>query len=251
MTHWPEHVRGVTTHIRRGAIKHGFRYGVDFVLIDAEAPSGGPVLFSRNRFNLAAVHDCDHGGPPKAGQGAAWARTVLSAAGLANPNLDLMLLTQPRFLGYVFNPVSFWLAMDGEALVAVIAEVSTPFGDRHSYLCHQPDFAPITRDTRIAKPKRLHVSPFQDVVGGYEFAFDIRPDQISIRILHRNGAEGVVATLSGNRTRMTSAGLLRASLRRPFGAVRTIWLIYWQALRLWAKGARYRHRPDPPETEVT
>ena len=251
MTYWPEHVRGVTTHARRGAIRHGFRYGVDFVLIDAEAPSGGPFLFSRNRFNLASVHDCDHCGPPKAGQGSAWARAALSGAGLANRHVALKLLTQARFLGYVFNPVSFWLAMDGDALVAVIAEVSTPFGDRHSYLCHQPDFAPITRDTWIAKPKCLHVSPFQDVVGGYEFAFDIRSDQISIRILHRNGDEGVVATLSGTRTRLTSAGLLRASFRHPFGALRTIGLIYWQALRLRAKGARYRHRPNPPETEVT
>lgn len=139
----------------------------------------------------------------------------------------------------------------GVALVAVIAEVSTPFGDRHSYLCHEPDFVPITRDTWIAKPKCLHVSPFQDVVGGREFAFDIRSDQITIRILHRNGDEGVVATLSGTRTRLTSAGLLRASFRHPFGALRTIGLIYWQALRLWAKGARYRHRPNPPENEVT
>lgn len=251
MTYWPEHVRGLTTHTRRGAIKHRFRYGVDFVLIDAEAQCSGPFLFSRNRFNLASVHDCDHGGAPKAGRGAAWARTVLSAAGLASPHVALMLLTQPRFLGYVFNPVSFWLAMDGDALVAVIAEVSTPFGDRHSYLCHQPDFARITSDKRITKPKSLHVSPFQDVAGGYEFAFDIRANQISIGILHRHGDEGVVATLSGPRTPMTNAGLLRAGLLRPFGALRTIGLIYWQALRLRSKGARYRHRPKPPETEVT
>jgi DUF1365 family protein len=251
MTYWPEHVRGVTTHARRGAIRHGFRYGVDFVLIDAEAPSNGPLLFSRNRFNLASVHDCDHGGTPKAGRGSVWARAALSEAGLVNPRVVLKLLTQARFLGYVFNPVSVWLALDGDVLVAVIAEVSTPFGDRHSYLCHLPEFAPITSDTRIAKPKFLHVSPFQDVVGGYEFSFDIRADQILIRILHRNGDEGVVATLSGTRTRMTNAGLLRASFRRPFGALRTIGLIYWQALRLRVKGARYRDRPDPPEAEVT
>ncbi|PJN93449.1 hypothetical protein CNY89_20715, partial [Amaricoccus sp. HAR-UPW-R2A-40] len=32
-------------------------------------------------------------------------------------------LTQPRVLGYGFNPVTFWLACRGEDLVAVIAEV--------------------------------------------------------------------------------------------------------------------------------
>ena len=105
--------------------------------------------------------------------------------------------------------------------------------------------------TRFTKPKALHVSPFQDVAGGYEFTFDIRPDSIAIRILHRNGDEGVVATLTGPRAPMTSLGLLRASLRRPLGAMRTIALIHWQALRLKLKGARYRSRPVPPTTEVS
>ncbi|TDE41095.1 DUF1365 domain-containing protein [Antarcticimicrobium sediminis] len=261
MTQPPEHIAGVTTHSRRGEIRHRFRYGVDYVLIDPDAPAVRPWLFSRNRFNLASVHDCDHGGPIKAGRGAAWAREVLAAHGLDVPRLpahglagravQLGLLTQPRFLGYVFNPVSFWLAEEQGALIAVIAEVSTPFGDRHSYLCHLPDFAPITKDSRITAPKALHVSPFQEVKGSYEFSFDIRPDRLAIRILHRNGDEGVIATLSGPRVPLSNAGLVRASLRRPLGALRTSLLIYWQALRLKLKGARYRTRPTPPNSEVT
>ncbi|MDX2482671.1 MAG: DUF1365 domain-containing protein [Pseudodonghicola sp.] len=251
MTQPPEHIAGVTTHSRRGEIKHRFRYGVDYVLIDPDAPARRPWLFSRNRFNLAAVHDCDHGGPIKAGRGAVWAREVLAAHGLAGREVQLGLLTQPRFLGYGFNPVSFWLVTQQDALIAVIAEVSTPFGDRHSYLCHQPDFAPITKDSRITAPKALHVSPFQEVKGSYEFSFDIRPERIAIRILHRNGEEGVIACLSGPRVPLSNAGLVRASLRRPLGALRTSLLIYWQALRLKLKGARYRTRPTPPNSEVT
>lgn len=246
-----EHIAGSTTHMRRGAIRHRFRYGVDYVLLDPEARTQGPALFSRNRFNLASVHDVDHGGPLKAGRGAPWARDVLAQAGLDRAGLRLALLTQPRFLGYVFNPVSFWLAWEGAALRAVIAEVSTPFGDRHSYICHLPDFAEITRGARMKADKALHVSPFQEVAGGYEFTFDIRPDHIHIVILHRNGEEGVVATLTGDRRPLTNAGLLAAGLRRPFGALRTIALIHWQALRLKLKGARYRTRPTPPAHEVS
>lgn len=133
----------------------------------------------------------------------------------------------------------------------MIAEVSTPFGDRHSYLCHLPDFAPITKSTRIKTPKSLHVSPFQDVAGDYEFCFDITSAHIAIRILYRNGSEGVMATLSGSRTALTNAGLLKAGIRRPLGALRGIILIYWQALRLKLKGARYRARPTPPNSEIS
>lgn len=251
MSHQPEHIAGVTTHKRIGKLSHSFRYGVDYMLIDPEADFARPLLFSRNRFNLMAVHDCDHGGPLKQGRGPAWVREILAGTDLGYRKLRLLLLTQASFLGYVFNPVSFWLVVEADALVAVIAEVSTPFGDRHSYLCHSPDFAPITRETRIKAPKSLHVSPFQDVAGEYEFSFDITPARINIRILYRNGPEGVIATLSGRRAPMTNAGLLKASLRRPLGALRTIILIYWQALRLRLKGARYRAHPKPPDAEIT
>lgn len=247
----PEHIRASTTHKRRGDIRHGFRYGVDFVLIEAEAEHVTPALFSRNRFNLISVHDVDHGGPWKAGHGAEWVRSTLSNNGLDETELQLLLLTQPRYLGYVFNPVSFWLAYRGADLVAVIAEVSTPFKDRHSYLCHAPGFFPITAETRISKPKALHVSPFQEIKGDYGFTFDIHPDRLTIAIRHRNGTQGVNATLTGARAPMTSPGLLAATLRRPAGALRTVFLIYWQALRLKLKGAPYRTRPTPPKTEVT
>ena len=70
MTHRPEQVAAVTTHRRRGSIRHSFRYGVDYVLIDPEVSVRTPLLFSRNRFNLASVHDRDHGGPLRAGCGA-------------------------------------------------------------------------------------------------------------------------------------------------------------------------------------
>lgn len=251
MIHSPEHIAATTTHKRKGEISHGFRYGVDYVLIDPDASGPCPRLFSRNRFNLMSVHDRDHGGPLKNGRGAVWAREVLTNSGLTNTSLQLLLLTQPRYLGYSFNPVSFWLALEGDTLRAVIAEVSTPFGDRHSYLCHAPDFAPITKHTRITTPKSLHVSPFQEVKGTYAFCFEISAQQIRIHITHNNAPEGVVATLFGPRKPLTTAKIVAASFRRPLGALRTTFLIYWQALRLKLKGATYRTRPTPPKNEVT
>lgn len=248
---WPEHLAGHTTHVRKGAVGHGFRYGVDYVLIDPDSRAG-PMLFSRNAWNLTSVHDRNHGGPPKAGQGVVWARKVFSERGLgADATLRVLLLTQPGFLGYVFNPVSFWLALRGDDLVAVIAEVNNTFGDRHSYFCARAAFAPIRPTDRIAASKVFHVSPFQDVAGTYCFAFDLRADRIAIRIAYRNGDETLYATLSGARTALSNRAILAACLRRPAGAVRTIALIHWQALRLALKRAAFRPRPLPPSHEVT
>jgi hypothetical protein len=248
MSHWPEHLAATTTHARAGSIANAFRYAVDYVLIDPES-AAGPALFSRNRANLLAVHDRDHGGTRGAGQGVAWARAVLAARGLRDMRIGL--LTQPRMAGFRFNPVSFWLAFQGEALLAVIAEVNNTFGDRHSYFCALPGLAPITADAEITAEKLLHVSPFQDVAGGYRFRFAIDARHVSIRIAHESHGEGVVATLTGHRRPLTNRAILGAALRRPFGPGRTVALIYWQALILWLKGARYRRRPAPPTQEIS
>lgn len=248
-----EHLRGETFHGRRGAVANAFRYGVDYLLLDAEAGVAGPRLFGRNRAAPVSLWDADHGGAPGRGQGAAWARAVLADHGLAGvTDGRLLLLAQPRVLGHVFNPVSFWLAHDREgALRVVIAEVSNTFGDRHSYLCHRDDLAPLSRSDVVASRKVFHVSPFQPVAGDYRFRFDIRPDRIGMWIDFSAGAGGLYATLTGQRAPATDAGLLAACLRRPFGSRRVLALIHWQALRLWLKGAGYRSRSAPPAEDVT
>ena len=83
MTQWPEHIAARTWHGRRGAIRNAFSYGVDYLLLDMESPQG-PACFSRNRFNLYAVHDRNHGGPRGAGRGLPWAREVFAARGFAD-----------------------------------------------------------------------------------------------------------------------------------------------------------------------
>jgi uncharacterized protein len=245
-----EAISGETFHGRRGAIQNAFRYRVDYVLLDP-LDVQGPGLFSHNRGNLTSLWDRDHGGVRKDGRGVVWAKEVLAQHGL--PGADrILLLAQPRVLGHVFNPVSFWLCHDAEgALRVVIAEVNNTFGDRHSYLCYRDDLAPITREDTIAAQKIFHVSPFQPVEGGYTFRFDIRADKIGIWIDYSAGQGGLMATLTGKRTALTNRAILWAALRRPFGSRRVLTLIHWQALKLWIKGARFHSRPEPPKDEVT
>ena len=243
-----EHVAASTCHTRRGGPAHAFRYAVDYVLIDPRALQMGPRLFSRNRFNLLSVHDADHGSKSGASCGVDWAEAEFARRGLRQ--MHLRLLTQPRCLGYVFNPVSFWLAMDGDDLHGVIAEVNNTYGDRIGYFCGKDDLSEIGRDDRLVAAKLMHVSPFQDMSGGYAFQFDVQRDRIAIRIDYTCGDGGLVATLSGPRRPLSDTAIVTSLLRRPFGALRTIALIHWQALRLKLKGATFRPRPQPPSQEV-
>lgn len=245
------HMAAIVTHARRGPLRHAFRYGTDYLLLAPEAAQG-PALFARNRWNLLSVHDRDHGGPRGAGTGAAWARDQFARAGLpVQPDDTLALLTQPRLLGHWFTPVSFWLVLRGDALVSAIAEVNNTFGQRHSYLCRPPGNGPITPQDTIRAEKTFHVSPFQDVAGEYRFNFALSPDHLALRIGHRNGDQGLDAAMAGPLKPLTNRGALAASLRRPGGSLRVLALIYWNALRLKLKGARYRRLPAPPKQEIT
>lgn len=247
-----EHIRGETFHGRTGGVENAFRYGIDYVLLDAEAELDAPWPFRRNGRGLVSLQDRDHGGAPGAGRGPAWVRDVLAAHRIGHLAHRIELLAQPKVLGHIFNPVSFWLIRDEEgALRAVIPEVSNTFGDRHSYLCRAPGNAPITAADRITAEKIFHVSPFQPVAGGYVFRFNITPERVAIRIAFDSGEGGLIATLSGARVPATTRTLLGAMLRRPFGSRRVLALIHWQALKLWWKGAGYRPRPEPPKDEVS
>ncbi|WP_299916417.1 DUF1365 domain-containing protein [uncultured Roseobacter sp.] len=246
-----DHIAGQTYHWRKGSVENAFRYSVDYVLLDAEADVQTPGLFGRNRRGLTSLHDADHGGAPGAGRGAPWVRDVLEHHQITGVD-QVELLAQPRMLGHVFNPVSFWLCrrVDG-ALITVIAEVSNTFGDRHSYLCHHPDLRPIAPTDTLKAAKIFHVSPFQPVEGGYTFRFDISDTRIGIWIDYARGDGGLIATLTGKRQPLTNRAILNSAMRRPLGARRVLALIHWQALKLWFKGASYRARPNPPKKEVS
>lgn len=247
-----QHIAGSTFHGRKGQIENAFTYGVDYVLLEPEVAQAKPGLFSRNGRNLTSLWDLDHGGAPKHGRGTEWVREVVATHGADFEIGKIELLAQPRVIGHVFNPVSFWLIRDaGNVLRVVIPEVTNTYGDRHSYFCAHPDFAEIKATDTIEATKIFYVSPFQPVEGGYTFRFDISEKRIGIWIDYSTGNGGLMATLTGKCAPLTNGSILRACLRRPFGSRRVLGLIHWQALKLWWKGAAFRVRPEPPQEEVS
>ncbi|QMU59270.1 MAG: DUF1365 family protein [Boseongicola sp.] len=252
MTAQVDHIDGLTFHGRKGALENAFTYSVDYVVMDAEAKLRLPALFARNRTGLFSLQDSDHGGAPKKGKGAAWVREIMTAHQAPFEPHRIEILAQPRVLGHVFNPVSFWLIYDdADNLRCVIPEVTNTYGDRHCYLCHHDDWRAINREETMGARKMMHVSPFQPVEGDYTFRFDIRADKIGVWIDYQTGNSGLLATLTGSRKPLTNRAILRAMVRRPMGSRRVLGLIHWQALRLWWKGATFRNRPDAPTSEVS
>lgn len=242
-----------TVHARKDGPSNRFRYKINYLLVPMlDADHATSRFFSRNRTNVLALHDADHG----AGQGRSmdWVLEWSNRFGLPGDAIaGVWLLTQPRTFGYVFNPVSFWLMAraDGE-LIAVLVEVNNTFGDRHSYFCANDNFVPINAGDKIKSRKVFHVSPFQDIVGDYTFRFDIRHDRFGIWIDYaRPDKGGLFTSLTGNFAPMTNRNAAAMLIRKPFGAARVMLLIHWQALKLTLRRAGFRPRPQVPEEDVT
>lgn len=244
-----EHIQAQTHHARRGALKNAFSYGVDYVLTDLGTQT--PRVISRNRFNLWSLWDHRHGGDRDDGHGVAWFKEVLEARGFQTEGAQLLLLTQPSFLWFHFNPVSFWIALVDGTPRAFVAEVNSTFGQRHCYFCAHDGFRPIARQDTLIAEKLMHVSPFQKVTGHYRFNFDMNDTDIDIRISYENGDHGVLATLSGKRRPASDASLLWAAVRRPMGALRVLALIHWQAALLYLKRAPFLKKQPAPEHLMT
>jgi len=206
----------------------------------------GLRLLSRNRRNVVEVRDADHLIEP-ARDLARDARAALATFGLDATSWSIVLVTNPRVLGYVFNPASFYLCRDGDRLAAVLVEVHNTHGERHLYpLVPREGDAPDRVNTGMSKT--FYVSPFLELDASYRVHVRDDRDRLVIAIEEHEGGERMLATsLVLERRRLTDRALFDLLIRRPLITQRTTAWIHWHALRLWLRGARFRrHRSAHP-----
>jgi len=244
---------GTVMHERTRRAAHRFVYPVFFLQLPlSRLASLGSPLFSLERWNLFSFRRRDHGARDGSDLDA-WARDVLAREGITAANGEIVLQAFPRVLGYVFNPVSFWLCHDCDGrLRAVLAEVNNTFGERHNYLIAHPDQRPIRPGDEITAQKVFHVSPLFPVAGRYRFRFAFTR-RFSAAFIDYEDAEGLAlrTSVSGRPSPLDTRSLLRAFFTYPMFTLGVIARIHFQALRLWLKGARFFRKPAPPLLETS
>lgn len=234
---------GKVSHVRHTPFVHRFCYRMWMLSLDLDRTEE-TLLFRRNRAGLVSLHDADHG--PRDGSALRpWVEAHLARVGLGDFAHRIRLMAIPRVLGYAFNPIAFYLCHDAEGrLGAVVHQVKNTFGDQTAYVLPVPDASGTVRQTSA---KKMHVSPFFDMQGGYRFAFS-DPSGPEFRLSIRYGAQGVprmTATMRLRAEALSDSALARLLLAMPLMPVKVFAAIHWEAIRLKLKGGRYHSLPPP------
>ena len=272
--------QGTVTHRRLRPFEHAFSYRLFCVYLDlAELDRifRGRWCWSTSRPAPAWFRRSDHFGDPAAPLDECVRELVQQQTG-RRPTGSIRLLTHLRYFGYVINPISLYYCYDetGTTIEACVAEVTnTPWGERHCYVLPDPirkesvaelvRVQPAREEAEVSRlqlpgdantpdlwsPKELHVSPFLPMEMRYRWQLTAPAEHLTVGIENFDAdGRAFSAGLRLQRRPLTTWQLSRALLRFPCITAQIAAGIYWQAAKLWWKGARFhphpRHRAAPP-----
>lgn len=276
-------------HHRFSPQAHRFLYRIFMFAVDLdelEALHGKLRLFSLNRRNLYSFREQDFlptgealhnpsqpaGAPSTAGGLKARVLAHLAQGGLDLTGGRVMLVTLPRVLGYLFNPVSFYFCFDRHGTpVAGLAEVTNTFKEMKPFVLgpetreqntedgepglssalRPPSSEVAPRATfRLRTPKYFYVSPFTDMDVAFDFTLRVPGDKLSVQIDdYAAGQRTLTSTLTGPRRPLTDGNLVWFTFKYPFITLKVITLIHWNALRLYLKKVPWFAKAARPDAQ--
>lgn len=233
---------GTVFHRRSTPVRHEFRRTLFMMWLDlGELPKvfAGRWLWAAGRPAVASFRREDHLGDRELALEEAVRRLVAERAG-SRPRGPIRLLTQLRYWGYIFNPLSVYFCFDesGRSVEAIVLEVNnTPWGEQHAYVLKPGGTSEDGQLGEIEFAKAMHVSPFMEMEMDYRFAGKLPGPGLAFalenwkggRMLHR-------ASLQMERREITPLSLARELFKHPFMTGKIIASIYFEAFRLWLKG---------------
>ncbi len=237
---------GVVTHFRFKPFTHHFKYDATYFWFDIDQFCD-QLFFKKNKFSLFSFYENDHG---KKNENKVLYNSIITNLRLVkNTQIrSIKILCLPRIIGYVFNPISIFICYDNlKKPKIVIFEVSNTFNERHSYYCK------VVRKNGIYNfRKKLYVSPFFKVEGSYKILFKLVKNKIFFKVDYTINNEKVFsASFTGNALKLNSKNLIIIFFKKFFQNLKVTSGIYFQALKLYLKGAKYIKKPTKPKRDFT
>lgn len=243
---------GSVVHRRHRPAEHRFRHRTSHVWIDPDRPDElcdlsrwwssrgpAPVRFRADDYGTAASGS---DGPLSLGD---QARNDLTEVLGHRPAGPVRMLSQLRRWGWLFNPITFFLAWDGDddrPVGAVLEVTNTPWHERHRYAVALTEEG---GQWRAGFDKSLHVSPFLDEDYRYQLAIADRDDRFraALDVVDTDDSVVLSTLLDTARTPASRSAVREATLRPLLPTHRVTIGIHAQAVRLWRKGVPFVAHP--------
>lgn len=245
---------GHVGHVRYQPVVNRFRYSLFMMYLDlAELDHifQGRTLWSVERPNIAWFRRRDYLGDPRLPLDVAVRDLVWERLG-HRPEGPVRILTHLRYFGHNFNPVSIYYCFDrtGSTVQMIVADITnTPWGERYSYVLGKEQDVGTGEERRFRFAKSFHVSPFMEMDVDYDWRFSEPGDVLRVQMINFNkGTKLFVADLDLTRQELNGGNLARMLLSYPPMTMKAIAAIYWQALRLRVKGAKFYTHPAKKKT---
>lgn len=239
---------GTLRHRRLHPKRHEFTYPLFMVYLDVDRIAElmrVSRFASHNGWNWVSFDDHDHFGDARKPLRQRLAEDA-TLQGLTLPAGKIFLLTHLRYLGYNFNPVSFFYCHDtDENLRLIVAEVKNTFGETQNYWLSPDCQAAASNTSRSYEfDKSFHVSPFLGMACTYRWTFTEPGEFI---VVQTNAIENKQAVFDGTlkltRRPWSQRWLHHALTRFPWVTAKTIAAIHWEAVRLYWKKVPIVHHP--------
>lgn len=152
---------------------------------------------------------------------------------------QIILITNLRSLGYVFNPISVYICLrkDTNSEFDIIYEVGNTFGEQKYFY---------TSRLEDIQAKEFYVSPFIQHQYDFKFQLAIETSNFVLRVITQTQEAEPILTASMNARMepLTKKTILSALFRHPLINFKVIFLIHFQALLLYLKRMRFYRKSE-------
>lgn len=228
-------------HLRKKPKGHRFTHKIFMFYLDLDEIDSlceKNLFLGHNRGRIYSFYDDDH---MPFGKSSAKENVLefLRLKGMTAEVGRIMLLTNLRTLGYVFNPLSIYFCFDkNDQPLYVVPEIGNTFGEIKPFLLDQGTYGDKTfKDQR---EKDYYISPFTNLDITLDFDLQIPDERLNVRVDDvQAGEKFFYASMTGQRKELNTANLLWYTLKFPFVTLKVIGLIHWHAFLLYLKGIPY------------